>query len=451
MLTTQIDFTAEYANQLAIQLEQTSSRIAKQVIIQRELRAHRGLGRLFYLALADDFATFVGDAIYTQLSNSLQTTTTGSLTLDQSWDMFEILHKGLVEQTITGDEKVAILLNFLSTCDKPTAILYLKLFAQKLFVGVAARIVNNAVGYELVPIWGVQLCGTYSPSNTYAGVDSWWVSPKINGMRGTYKNGQLYSRSGKRWSGPGFNGICKELRELQNSTQFNLFDGELFSVDKRLSFQNLSSLLRASGDVAEASRIGARQQIIFLIFAGVNTGLPNYGVADTADMYFKLQHGFDAAAAGWRYLKLLTQITIANKPSKILDACKLFTSDGYEGIVLRHPTIAFNQKRSNHLLKYKLFKEADLTVVGYEIGGGKYAGMLGSLICEGTVEGEKVYTKCGSGFSDEQRADMWRNKDALVGRTVNIKYQALTDANFLGTCSFAFPVFMSLKEKEIAP
>ena len=81
---------------------------------------------------------------------------------------------------------------------------------------------------------------------------------------------------------------------------------------------------------------------------------------------------------------------IPNTFEAVEGACRKFTEQGYEGVVLRHPDVPYHEGRSNHLLKYKFFKEADLRIVGIIDGEGRLAGTLGSLTVEGIAEGKQV-------------------------------------------------------------
>jgi DNA ligase-1 len=53
---------------------------------------------------------------------------------------------------------------------------------------------------------------------------------------------------------------------------------------------------------------------------------------------------------------------------------------GGEGLMLRHPVAAWEQKRSANILKYKPFTDDEARVIGYTWGEGKYERKLGALI-----------------------------------------------------------------------
>lgn len=443
----------------AEQLERMSSTIAKQRMIKKEVVVFPQLGEILFMTMVKR-ATYVGDSLYYMLMNHIEKMpdTGAGMDIVYTWDTFGLLYEQLCEQQITGNYKFEVLSKFFNGCNKATALVYLGILHKDLFSGMAAPTVNNAMGYELVPTWGVQLCKTYQPERIYKGITHWWGSPKINGFRCTYKNGTLFSRAGHVWEGACYDSICEEVKQLQEIVGFNLFDGELFAADAEtdivlgtdtLSFQGLSSFLKN-----ESKRKDEHQtkKALFYIFAAVDTSMPEFGVKNTFDMLTRLHAGFLAAKSRdikWNFIRLLPQMRISNTSAAIIDKCSNFMHQGFEGIVLRHPDVAYEQKRSSYLLKFKLFKEMDLFVESVESGTGKYANIMGAIVCTGEHEGKKMRVSCGSGFTDKQRKDIWEARKVLVGRGVTVKYQDLTDANFFGEYSLMFPIFINFRENEL--
>lgn len=74
---------------------------------------------------------------------------------------------------------------------------------------------------------------------------------------------------------------------------------------------------------------------------------------------------------------------------------------GGEGLMLHHREARYRAGRSEDLLKFKPYEDAEARVVGHTAGRGKYRGMLGALIVE-TPEGLRF--RIGTGFSDSRRA-----------------------------------------------
>lgn len=99
-------------------------------------------------------------------------------------------------------------------------------------------------------------------------------------------------------------------------------------------------------------------------------------------------------------------------------------------------------KRTNNLLKVKVFQDCDLEITGFQQGTGKFADTLGALLVD--YKGNSVGV--GSGMSDEQRKEFWDHQDRYLGRVVTVQYfEETNDAD--GNKSIRFPVFKELREE----
>jgi ATP-dependent DNA ligase len=78
--------------------------------------------------------------------------------------------------------------------------------------------------------------------------------------------------------------------------------------------------------------------------------------------------------------------------------------------------------------------------VGTEEGTGKYAGMLGAIICESS-DGV-VKTRVGSGFSDKQRKEL--TSEDLIGRIAAVKYN-MRSVDKQGNHSLFLPIILEIR------
>ena len=86
-------------------------------------------------------------------------------------------------------------------------------------------------------------------------------------------------------------------------------------------------------------------------------------------------------------------------------------------------------------------------ITGFEIGSGKFKNTLGAIHVIGNVDGKVIRAKVGSGFSEEEREDVWSRREELMDTYIEVKYQGVTDKpNANGEYSIRFPVFMKYKE-----
>lgn len=120
---------------------------------------------------------------------------------------------------------------------------------------------------------------------------------------------------------------------------------------------------------------------------------------------------------------------------------------GEEGVIAKNLCGLWEPKRSKNLCKFKAEETADLLVVDWEPGQGKYEGQLGALVCE-TSDG-KIRVNVGSGFSDEQRR--YITKDNAVDRIVEIKYNTKITKKDGGVDSLYLPRFLQFRvDKTVA-
>ena len=140
-------------------------------------------------------------------------------------------------------------------------------------------------------------------------------------------------------------------------------------------------------------------------------------------------------------------------------------AQGYEGIMIRDPQGKYKHGRSTTkeggLLKIKRFEDDEAVVIGCEelmtnlneqeldnLGhkvrsskkeGMVPAGKLGALIVKHKTFGE---FKIGSGFTEDARIKLWRERDELKGRLAKFKYQpsGVKDKP-------RFPVFLGFRNK----
>ena len=119
------------------------------------------------------------------------------------------------------------------------------------------------------------------------------------------------------------------------------------------------------------------------------------------------------------------------------------TSQGLEGLMLNTLTGKYGfGKRSKDLLKVKKMHTCDIKCIGVEEGEGKYAGVLGKIICD-----YKGFTlRVGSGFTDEQRMYYWNNQQEIVHKLVEIQYFEESKDKKTGDLSLRFPVFKRIRD-----
>jgi DNA ligase-1 len=114
--------------------------------------------------------------------------------------------------------------------------------------------------------------------------------------------------------------------------------------------------------------------------------------------------------------------------------------------MIKDPNAPYECKRSTSWLKMKPFIEVSLTVTAVEEGTGRNEGKLGALICEGEDDGKKIMVNVGSGFTDDQRADYWNDKETMLGQVVEVRADAATRSqDSEDIYSLRFPRFLRFR------
>ena len=287
---------------------------------------------------------------------------------------------------------------------------------------------------KIDPNFKVQLANTYDPDKTYKGIDYWYASYKYDGIRCMYLNKTpdvIYSRKGLVFIGS--DDIVSQCNELASrlaiSNKNDIFiDGELYSDE--LDFNSIQSIV-----MTEDSTVVDKNKIYLRVFA----------VGPFKDSYEMVSIFSSSIFDGLDKLKPIKYFTVHNDKETITNKCKECIQNGYEGIMLRDPVVPYDWKRSNKLLKYKMFKdshELDMTIVDILPGksGTKYSDTMGAVLCIGYINGTEVRCRVGSGFTDQERHDIWDHPEKYLNKEIVVRYQDITSDSKTGNISIRFPI-----------
>lgn len=283
-------------------------------------------------------------------------------------------------------------------------------------------------GTDFIEVFQIQLANTYKKEKNY-NVKLFLASPKMDGLRCYFKANEytLKTRNNNKHAGfPDVASVCAEL-----CAKFNLstIDGELYS--HKAKFEALSGLIRSKSAAASA-----KKSVTFVIFAVImQEAKRNFNTFDMLIILDRMQEHL--TTRGIQHVRIVEYEGINADYNSVLQTTLKFVEKGYEGSMLRNELVSYDYKRSDALLKFKLFKESDFTVVDFVEGKGKYVGTLGCIVVEEGV----VHAEVGTGFTDEERDFVWSMRTQLLGTRVEVKYQELTDSGK----SLRFPVFSKFK------
>ena len=240
-------------------------------------------------------------------------------------------------------------------------------------------------------------------------VSGWLASEKLDGVRAYWDGENLLSRQGKKLNAP--------QSFTKNFPKFAL-DGELYA--KELKFEEIqASVMDKLPDEKAWGRLK------FHIF---DVPEASGGLLDRLEVLAKFLKNEPNDN-----LIIIKQIKMRDN-AQFLKFTKDIIAKGGEGAVVREPNAAYDRGRSQNVLKYKKFNDAECVVVAHKVGQGKFSGLLGSVVCE-NLSNKKRF-KIGSGFSDKERAN-----PPKIGSVITYKYQNLTAKGLP-----RFPVFLRVRE-----
>lgn len=358
----------------------------------------------------------------------------GNNNIDNNYKHLNTLLTQLSKREITGNFAREILIRYLNTLTKSSQNVVINILNKDLKCGIGPESINAAYP-NLIEQFSIQLANKYKQDKKY-NIDYFWGSIKYDGIRCIYQNsipGVILTREGNEIEG--FDNITAELETLVERfkdtnyfTNSNYFiDGELFSDD--IGFNEIQGIVLSNKNID----IKKKKQIYLKLFA--------VGPVNNTETMINIFND-NSIFKGLNKVVPITYFKVNNNYDEIMKKTRDFVEEGYEGLMLRHPIIPYDWKRSDNLLKSKILNEteAELTIIKCNPGkpNTKYQNMLGSFTCSGNVtnpiftDGKvklgtfEVTCDVGSGFSDEEREEIWQDPDYYIGKEIIINYQCMS-------------------------
>ncbi|WP_245560598.1 DNA ligase [Colwellia piezophila] len=230
-------------------------------------------------------------------------------------------------------------------------------------------------------------------------ISQYYVSEKLDGIRGYWDGKQLLTRQGNVIHSPTW--FTHHWPPLP-------IDGELWIG--RGKFQSVLSC--TSKDIPEENLpLSCWKNLRFMMF-----DLPSEQ-GNFAQRVTKMRSLLSRVPSS--YFAMIDQVQL--KDNKALDDKMNLIIKAYgEGLMLHLASAHYKVGRNSGLMKLKRHQDAEATVIGHTEGKGKYRGKLGALEVA-TAKG--ITFKIGSGFSDYQRAN-----PPDIGTIITFKYNGLTQA-----------------------
>lgn len=219
-------------------------------------------------------------------------------------------------------------------------------------------------------------------------VAGWWMSEKLDGVRGYWDGRHLYSRGGHRLAPPD--------EFVAGFPPFPL-EGELWAGRGR--FEQAVSIVGR-----EENHDGWKKL--------------TFGIFDVPEEPGPFRSRL-ARIRGWLerhpspYAFVIDQIEVRGREHLLRELQRVEKAGG-EGLIVRDPEAVYRAGRSPAILKVKSFRDGEATVIAHLPGTGRNEGRMGALLVEGD-DGRRF--RIGSGFSDAVR-----ERPPPLGTVVTYKY-----------------------------
>lgn len=251
----------------------------------------------------------------------------------------------------------------------------------------------------------LMLANVYRPG---IALQDYWVSEKLDGVRGYWDGEKLLTRGGERIAAPAWFTAGWPRQPL---------DGELWAG--RGQFSKTVSTVRQQTPDDDAWRA-----LRFMVF-----DLP--AQAGTFSERIPVLHGV-VSRIDQPWVQAVAQSRVASHAELQRLLAKTVRLGG-EGLMLHRGASLYQGLRNDDLLKVKTHEDAEARVLAHRPGQGKHAAALGALLVE-TVGADGLpgkRFKLGTGFSDEQR-----RHPPPVGSIVTYRFRGLNDSGVPRFASF---------------
>ena len=425
-------------------LEADNSRLAKEAILLSAMK--EGLNEFF------EGVRMCLDKLYTFGVKQVPEKDTVIKGQGCEWKIFKQLAEQLHRRELTGHAaRDAINLVMSSATAEQWNGFYRRILIKDLRCGVSEKTVNSVATknkfkqYE-VPVFTCQLAHD-SANHEKKLVGKKMLEVKLDGVRVitiVYPDGKvdMFSRNGKEFTN--FGHIAEQISQVVKKSPppyAVVLDGEVMS-------ENFQDLMK---QVHRKESAGALDAVLHLFdFLPLSNFMEGYWDKKQSDRTAMVKAWYDEHKTNLNAVTVLAHeivdLDTVEGQKTYTDVNKRAVAGGYEGIMIKDMDAPYECKRSHAWLKLKPFIEVSLTVKSVEEGTGRNVGKLGAFIVEGTDDGKFIKTNVGSGLTDEERDEFWKDSKSLIGQVIEVRADAITqNQDAVNEYSLRFPRFMKFR------
>lgn len=391
-------------------LEDHPSRLNKEAIIEAE-KDNQELFEGFQLALSP-FITFGVKKIPSHSGPDGQ---------GLPWVAFKELCELLRTRQLTGDAaRDAIELALSASTGKQWNDWYRRILIKDLRCGVSEKTINK-IKKNAVPLFECMLA--HDGANHESKVSGKkLLEPKLDGVRALLiinaeaKSATIYSRNGK---------ILENFGHITSAVESNieLFDRSIV-IDGEVVSSSFQALMKQVHRKSDADASDARLMAFDIIpLSEFYSGKSVMGQRRRSNLLRSMKAVLDKIGSIDIIPQKEVDLDTAVGQLEFKQYNKEAIDAGFEGIMIKDIDAPYVCKRHVSWLKQKPFIEVSLTIVGIEPGTGKNEGKMGAVICEGEEDGKFIRVSVGSGWTDDQRAEV---DESVIGQVLEVRADAIT-------------------------
>ena len=203
---------------------------------------------------------------------------------------------------------------------------------------------------------------------------------------------------------------------VMECVQHLMWDTGNVMVDGELILPHMPPL-QETARAAKKYRPGVSDKLIYAVYDVVEPDMP------FAERYELLEKVMKNSPPN---VRLVLTVEIANE-EELRQRHGEFVQSGYEGAIVRSGQDGYNVgHRSNSLLKFKDFKDAEFKIIGAKDGKGSFKGKV-IFICE-THDGLNEFD-CVPEGPMSYRAELYEDRADYIGRYLTVRYAYLSEEN----------------------
>ncbi|MDX1532755.1 MAG: hypothetical protein R3230_00955 [Nitrosopumilaceae archaeon] len=359
-------------------------------------------------------------------TNSLFEEVCPTLNLDNALDH---LQYDVSKRVVTGNKSLEMIKNLYATVEDENRDVIRCIIDRDLKCGVSAKTLNK-VWPNLIYDHPYMRASSFNAKNVSKINFPCFSQTKEDGE---YQDIIYDGNNISCFSRNGINNTNNHLsRELYSIIEDNL-DAAVVLMGEILVFTDNTQtelMSREDGNGYLSSKEVDKDRLLYVLWDMVEYEDFKDGAASTPykDRFHALKRFCGRVSTQTKQIRLIDS-RVVNSIDEVIEHFKENATNGLEGTVIKNMNMQWKNGTSRDQVKIKIVFDCDLRIVGFNQGKekGKYVEKLGSLqvkSSDGMVE-----FNVGTGFSDEQRAEIWENRVSYLKKIVTVKGNDIVESD----------------------